>query len=172
MGVRRKAALLLTAAALVGCGQSEQPAASLPRVTAVLVAPPAHARADSPAAAAAFVRYFYGQVTAGYAAGQSSVIRELSLPSCRVCLRYADSIDAMREKRQRATPVRFVFRFVESPADDDAVTARVDVQFDAPASSRYDAKGELVFAEKAMFRIGRTVTLRRSGQDWKVAGIA
>ena len=46
------------------------------------------------------------------------------------------------------------------------------MQFDAPASSRYDAKGELVFAEKALLRISRTVTLRRSGQDWKVASIA
>ena len=124
-----------------------------------------------PAGAAAFVRFFYAQVTAAYATGQSSSLRELSLPSCRVCLRYADSVDDMRAKRQRATAVRFVFRFVESPADDDAATARVDVQFDAPASSRYDASGGLVFAEKAMFRISRTVTLRRVGQGWKVASI-
>jgi hypothetical protein len=171
MGVRRKTALLLTAAALVGCGESEEPTAALPRVTAVAIAAPDRARADTPSGAAAFVRFFYAQVTSAYATGQSTALRELSLPSCRVCLRYADSVDDMRAQRQRATPVRFVFRFVESPADDDAATARVDVQFDAPASSRYAADGALVFAEQAMFRIGRTVTLRRVGRGWKVASI-
>lgn len=171
MPVRREVALLVLVAALAGCGQADQPAASLPRVTAAPVVLSADVRADSPAGAAAFVRAFYAQVTGAYASGQSDAIRALALPSCRVCLRYADSVDDMRAKRQRATAVRFVFRFVESPADDDPRTARVDVQFDAPASSRYDARGGLVFAERPMFRITRTVMLHRVGGSWKVASI-
>lgn len=173
MGVRRKTALVVLAGVLVGCGQSGVPATSLPKVTAQPAALdlPDQARTDSPAGAAAFVRAFYAQITAAYASGQSDAIRALSLPSCRICLRYADSVDGMRANGERATPVLFVIRFAESPADEDARAARVDVLFDAPASSRYDANGKRLFAEKALFRISRTVTLLRVGRGWKVAGL-
>jgi hypothetical protein len=173
MLVRRRLVLLGCAAALVGCGASGTPQ-SLPRVS---VGPasyevPASARADSPAAAAAFVRFFYAQVSAGYASAHSAGVRALSLTSCATCLRYIRSIDQLNAKQQRATPVLFWIRFAESPADDDAAVARVDVQYDAPASARYDAAGHKVLQEKALLRQNHTVTLRRVGATWKVATIA
>lgn len=174
MGVRRKGAAALGLLLVVGCGASAEPT-QLPGVEASPVAlqrPPAKANADSPAGAAAFARYFYSQVTAAFASRSSLPVRELSASGCSTCARYIRSIDAMVRARQRATPVLFWIRFAESPADEDAATARVDLQYDAPASTRYDARGHVVFSEKPITRANHTVLLRRVGQGWKVQAIS
>jgi hypothetical protein len=175
MGVRRWWALLVGGALLVGCGGPSSAPAQLPKVgarpAAAVVAVPATATADTPAGAAAFTRFFYSQITAAYATRDPDSIRRYATSDCAGCNRYASSVADMVSRQQRATPVLFWIRFAESPADDDAATARVDVQYDAPASTRYDARGHVVFAEKPIHGSSHTLVLRRVGHGWKVAGI-
>lgn len=171
--VRRVAVLLLGGALLAGCGGADPAPARLPKVTAGAAgtAAPATATADTPAGAAAFARWFYAQVTAAFAARDPGPIRQLSLPSCALCQRYITSVSLLATRNEHTTPVLFRIRFAESPVDTDAATARVDVQYDAPASSRYDARGRLLLSERPISRANHTVLLRRVRGGWKVQAI-
>ncbi|MCW2548619.1 MAG: hypothetical protein JWN96_3079 [Mycobacterium sp.] len=175
MGVRRWRALLVGCGLIAGCGGPSNAPAQLPKVgvqqAAAVATLPATATADTPAGAAAFTRFFYAQVTAAFATRNPELIRRYATAACATCNRYAGSVDRLVHERQRVTPVLFWIRFAESPADDDAATARVDVQYDAPASSRYDARGRLILSEKEALRVNRTVTLQRFARGWKVQGI-
>lgn len=170
MRVRRTAASFVVALLLGGCAASSTTARALPRLTPS-VAPVVRQVDDAtPAGAVAFARHFFAQISVAFATADPSLVSSLSAPGCRTCQRFITSLTELRDKHERTTPVTFTLRFAEAPATIGR-TARVDIQYDVPASTRYDASGRVVYREAATVRDNATVELVRVGKAWLVAEI-
>ena len=159
------------------CGGSSE---SGPRVLpSVSVSPSASASAsavptgiNAPTAqgAADFVRFFYAEITRAFAERDPSIVSALSLPSCKTCKLYIDSIASIRAKNQRVEGGGFRITFAVAPGDAGA-TATVDVGFDFGAARIVDAGGRVVRSDPAQPRQEDQVALHRVGDVWRVATI-
>lgn len=167
MPVRRNAAFVVLLTLIAGCGSgaSSHPRA-LPKLgpSAVAVAPAKEATA---AGAVAFARLFYASITEAFATADPTLVSSLSEPTCRTCALYIATLTKLRDRHERTTPVTFTLHFAVAPAT-DGKTARVEVQYDVPASTRYDAAGRVIYREQASVRVNETVTLVRHGTSWLV----
>jgi hypothetical protein len=172
--------VVVLAAGLTACGGSsaEQPR-TLPTLTSVApsasptasdVVVPSAAAGETPQAAAEFAKYLYAELERGFATKDSSVIAALSLPSCKTCKLFVDSIDRLKEMNEQVTPVRFNIRSAISPGDVGGVTS-VDVSYDFPGSRRTASDGTLVLDEKPQRGVEEEVDLKRVAGQWRVAAI-
>lgn len=177
MRVRRVGLLAVLCAALVACSGGGGKAVVLPKISASSPASaspdpvPTAAKAPTPEGAAAFARFFYARVTEAFAAKDPSLLAVLSEPGCKTCQRYLASLTRLRDRNERVTPVVFQILFAEAPSN-NGMTARVDVQYNAPATTRYDSSGRVIYQEKAAARVNETVELVRRAGAWKIAEIA
>jgi hypothetical protein len=169
--------VVVAALALSGCGGSsaDQPQ-SLP--TLASAAPSTSPPTSPPSAgaavakdAAAFVKSFYAQITAGFQQRDPSLVSDLSLPTCKTCKLYIDSITELRDKNQRLQGGGFKIVFAVAPGDTNAATARVDVKFDFAEARVMDANGGVVQRTPAQAGVEEQVALTRVGAEWRVATI-
>ncbi len=159
---------------LSGCTGSEGgprvlPSASVPPSAS---ASPAPTGINAPTAqgASEFVRFFYAEISRGFAERDPAIVSRLSLPTCKTCKLYVDSITQIRLKDQRPVGGDFTITFAVAPADSGA-RARVNVGFDFAAYVLYDATGKVVEREKAQANVEEQVELRREGDVWRVATV-
>ena len=172
VGVVVAAGLLLPA-----CSSSD---ADEPRVlpSASAAASPSASPSPSPAAsgpavardAAKFVEQFYALVSRGFAERDPSGVEAVSLPTCKTCKLYIDSIEQLRDKDQRFEGGGFDIEFAVAPAD-SAATARVDVKFDFRASRVLSADGAIVDTYPAMQDVEEQVNLQMLDGEWRVVTI-
>lgn len=171
MGVRRELAAALLLLSLVGCGKgASSQVSSLPRLSAAPSPVAATVSEANPAGAAEFARHFYAQITRAFATADPSLVSALARPGCVVCARYIGTLTKLRNNHERTTPVTFTVHFAAAPPT-DGKTARVDVQFDVPASTRYDSAGRVIYREQASVRVNETLKLVWVGRGWLVEDI-
>jgi hypothetical protein len=168
MGVRRVGALVLLVALLVAC--AEQAPTSLPPVTAAPVASavvPVAAEAETSQGAAAFVRFWYAEITRAWALRDASIVERLCAPSSETCERYIASMQGTRARGERLDPVTFELTLVEAQAL-TGKTARVSVIYDHPVTRRFDSAGRQLSVSKARRGVQETREVVRSGRSWLV----
>lgn len=168
MGVRRQLVLTLLVALLVGCGQ-EAPA-SLPRLTpspVTTTAVPNAAEAETPQGAAAFVRFWYAEITRAWSLRDASIVERLSAPGCLVCQRYIDSMKGTLARGERVSPVLFNLSLVEAQGL-TGKTTRVSVIYSHPPVRRFDSSGRQLTVSKARQGVQETRDLVRNGRSWLV----
>ena len=163
--------------ALAGCSSSSadtpQALPSLsasPSPSAVPSAVPTGKDAPTPEGAAAFVRFFYSEISRGFAERDPSIVSRLSAPTCKTCKLYVDSIAEIRDKNQRSEGGDFTITFAVAPADAGA-SPRVDVGWDFAAAVLYDASGKVIERDPPMKGVEEEVQLMRVGQSWRVATV-
>lgn len=164
---------LVGVVALTGCGDST---ADEPRVLPSLSVAPSASPSPAPIPtgpaaahdAAEFVKFFYAEISRGFAERDPEIVSTLSLPTCKTCKLYVDSIASVRDNDQRSEGGDFEITFAVAPADTGA-TARVDVGFDFEAAVLYDSAGQVIERTPAKTGIEEQVELTRVGSSWRVA---
>jgi hypothetical protein len=132
--------------------------------------PPA-AQEATPEGAAAFARFFYSEVSRGYANKDPEIVRRLSAPGCKACERFIASMTALRDDAQTVTPVVYNITAAESPEITGA-QARVDVMYDSPEVVSRDRSGAVLFTEPEVSGFLEQMTLARGPSGWLVQELA
>ena len=166
---------LAGAVALTGCGDSsaDEPRV-LPSVSPHSASPSASPVPTGPAAAhdaAPFVRFFYAEISRGFAERDPEIVSNLSLPTCKTCKLYVDSITGVRDRNEHVQGATFKINFAVAPADTSATSARVDVGWDFPGATFFDATGKQIQESPAMKGVEELVNLNRIDGVWKVATV-
>jgi len=163
--------------ALAGCSSSSadtpQALPSLsasPSPSAVPSTVPTGKDAATPEGAAAFVRFFYSEISRGFAERDPSIVSRLSAPTCKTCKLYVDSIAEIRDKNERLRGGGFKILYAVAP-NDTAPTARVDVQYDFARADFVDAAGKVIQTTPAMKGVEEELALIRSGPSWRIATV-
>jgi hypothetical protein len=163
---------LVGVVALTACGDSSAEPRVLPSLSAPASPSPSPIPTGPAAAhdAAEFVKFFYAEISRGFAERDPEIVSALSLPTCKTCKLYVDSIRQLREQNQRLVGGGFKITLAVAPAD-TAETARVDLMYDFPASRIVDGDGRTVETNPAMSKVEEQVALTRVDTAWRVASI-
>jgi len=168
--------VLLGVVALAGCSSSSAEPQVLPSLSAapsrsaVPSASPTGKDAPTPEGAAAFVRFFYAEISRGFAERDPSIVSALSAPTCKTCKLYIDSIAEIRDKNQRLKGGGFKILFAVAPSG-SVGTARVDVQYDFARAEFVDASGKVVQTTPTTKGVEEELELIRVGGSWRIATV-
>lgn len=181
--IRTMRALALTlalTAALAGCGgSSADKPQTLPPVTVSPSASPSPAaspipsgiNAATPQGASEFVKYYFAEISRAFRLRDPAIVQNLSLPTCKTCKLYVDSIGGIRDRNERFVSPGFRFTFAVAPADTGrGATARVDIGYVYGGGVFYDAGGK-VLAREPREALEEQVALARGEAGWRVATI-
>ena len=177
MTIRTGLAALCLLGALAGC--SEEAAAPPPLPTAPTSSPtpvalpvPPEATPETPQGAAAFARYYFGEVVnAAYDRLDPTPVQSLSAADCNSCANIVKDIERLRDADLRVAGDRFKVAFAEAaPAEADG-SIIVDFRFSSDPYVEKDASGKQVREEPAQKDQDAQVKLMRRGGGWIVAGI-
>ena len=172
-------ALVLAVAGCSGSG-SDQPkvlppvpsatvvASATPTTTAVPVVVPSAAVPATPQGAAAFVRFFYGELNGAFQDGHDERIRALSDPACGTCNILAGAVQSGRRADQKVIGISFQTQSVEAAAEQNGVTL-VTVLGLLPRR-RFSDHGTVTVLPGAGHFV-HSVTLARKNSSWRVRGI-
>jgi hypothetical protein len=175
--MRRYVGVGIAALVLSGCGGSsaEEPQ-TLPTLASVAASPspsvaalPSAAAGATPQAAAEFAKFFYAQVEEGFKTKNPGLVSSISLPSCKTCANYVNSLTVLRDKNERLEGGHFLVKFAESPGAEGGKTS-VDVQVAYSGSTRYAADGTVVRKTPPLV-IDEELDLVRMSDTWRVAAV-
>jgi Family of unknown function (DUF6318) len=172
---------------LAGCGGDAKPAAapsstapsspptttSVPTTTATPTTDPnipAAARAHTPAGAAAFVKYFYGQLNVAWGQPRAGLLAPLSLPDCKTCSTLEDTAADMVAKHQRMRGDTARIDSVDPGATESNGDQSVVVTGGQLATSVVDSNGQKV-RDIPADRIRFLATTRWTESGWRVSEI-
>ena len=132
---------------------------------------PPEARANTPAGAKAFARYFFELANKAYTTPQSGLLAPLSTPNCKTCASYEANSQRYVEQRQRHTtdPVEVIETSL-APDTPPGVSQTVDVVIHQRPSHLVDSFGAVVSTltdRRAVF----AVDLNWTGTYWLVNSI-
>ena len=188
---RTSAALLAASMLLAGCGGDTKPDASTPSTirsspttpvpTTTSASPttaspatdpniPAAARAHTPAGAAAFVKYFYGQLNVAWGQPRAGLLAPLSLPDCKTCSTLEDTAADMVAKHQRMRGDTARIDSVDPGATESNGDQSVVVTGGQLATSVVDSNGQKV-RDIPADRIRFLATTRWTESGWRVSEI-
>ena len=136
--------------------------------SAVPVVVPSAAVPATPQGAAAFVRFFYGELNGAFQDGHDERIRALSDPACGTCNTLAGAVQAGRLAGRRILGVSFRPTAVEAAPESDGADF-VTVLGMVPAR-RISEKGVVRLLSGGR-PFAHTVALIRRGNAWLVRGI-
>lgn len=182
---KTSAALLAASMLLAGCGGDAKPGPSSSSTagsspTTTTPAPtnsattdpniPAAARAHTPAGAAAFVKYFYGQLNVAWGQPRAGLLAPLSLPDCKTCTTLEDTAADMVTKRQHMLGDTARIDSVD-PADTESNGDQtVVITGTQLKTSVVDSRGQKV-RDIPADRIRFLATTRWTGSVWRVSEI-
>ena len=144
--------------------------APTPSASAVPVIVPPPAQPATSEGAAAFVRFYLGQVSAAYAAANAGLLEGLSDAACATCARYADSARALRLDGKHIVGSSVVVVSVEAPAPNGGYVA-ADVFFDVPSRAVANGSGHILERLGPRPRAHQTFFLHRRGESWSVRAV-
>ncbi|TAL21867.1 MAG: hypothetical protein EPN99_06845 [Frankiales bacterium] len=176
MRIRGALAVLCVLAALVGCSDDPEPL-TLPPITSAspspLVVPlPSEAAAETPEGAAAFARYFFGEVVDGaYVDLNAEPVVALSTEQCDSCKNIVDDIERLRDAGLIVAGERFKIAFAEAPPVNADGSVIVDFRFTSDPYVERNAEGEVVRQEDAQVDQDAQVKLVRREGGWAVDAI-
>ena len=131
---------------------------------------PAAARANTPAGAEAFVRYFYGQLNLAWSKPQAGLISGLSATTCKTCANFEAEAVKSVTKNERVIGQSVVLDTVDtSDATNPAKMTVLAIGFQ-PKTIVVDALGKTV--QKLQRESVRTlVTVQWEGVRWRLGEI-
>ena len=131
---------------------------------------PAAARANTPEGAAAFVRYFYGQVNIAWSRPQAGLISSLSAATCKTCANFERESVANVAKKTRVIGQSIVLETVDtSDATNTAKMTVLAIGYE-PASIVVDASGNTVQTLQRE-RVRTLVTVQWDAAGWRLGEI-
>jgi hypothetical protein len=134
------------------------------------VAVPHEAIAQTPRGAAAFVRFFYEQVSKAYAQADGSNLIVLSDPGCGTCAQYRRAADSYGVKGQHIEGEAVRILSVEAPPIVNGFDL-VSVVFDAPARSIVASDGRVIERLPRDPVVHKTVIVRAVAGGWVVRAV-
>jgi hypothetical protein len=158
---------------LAGCSGGDQPRA-LPTLTATsppsAVAVPVEARQPTPVGAAAFVRFYFAQVSRAFSDADVRALEGLSDPECGTCKNYVATAAKFRRdgQRVRGTAVRVLS--AEAPPAENGFIA-VDTYLDAPARQIVRPDGSVLTKLAADPRYHVTAYVKLVSGGWVVRAV-
>ena len=172
-------ALVLTVAGCSGSGSDQPkvlppvPSATVavtptPTTTAAPVVVPSAAVPATPQGAAAFVRFFYGELNGAFQDGNAQRIRVLSDPGCATCNNYAKATDASAKTQHYIVGDSFASLQVEAAPAAHGVTL-VIVLGVVPARRVSDNGVVTTLPSDGSF--ANTVAVQRRGNQWLIRAI-
>lgn len=165
------------AVGLTACGGSsaEEPR-SLPTLASVAASPspvanvPSEAAGETPQAAEAFARFVFSEIERAFRTKNPELVSRLSLPACKSCKLYVDSIARLRDMNETLTGGDFDVTYAASPGESAGVTS-VSVTYNFSGATRTDSGGKVIRKEPAARGIQDEVDLKRVSGEWRVAAI-
>ena len=139
-----------------------------PTATAAPVVVPSAAVPATPQGAAAFVRFFYGELNAAFQDGQGRRIRALSNPICAACNKFASDIDLGAGHGKKIIGTTFDALKIEASAQKNNFSS-VTVLGTVPTRQRVVNGVITVLPASGPFQT--TVTLQRRQGHWLVVEI-
>lgn len=174
-GSRVAVAVVLLAAGCGGSSDGDGPKVlPSPSPTALMSATPSATSvatgkdAPTPEGAAEFAKFFYAEISRGFAERDPSIVSSLSLPTCKTCKLYVDSVAYVRDKGQRVEGGVFRIKFAVGSGEGKS-EAVVDVGFDFMESKIFSRSGALADTTPAMAGVEEQMALKRVDGVWKVA---
>ena len=172
-------ALVITVAGCSGSGSDQPkvlppvPSATVavtptPTTTAVPVVVPSAAVPATPQGAAAFVRFFYGELNGAFQDGHDERIRRLSDRLCATCNNYANAVLAGAKINSRIVGITFGSLEVAAALPKNGITL-VTVLGSVP--KRQEKKNGVLSTLAAEGPFNDTVALQRHGNRWLVRAI-
>ena len=171
----------MASVALTGCnggGDDNGPPTTLPPVTPA--ASPTEAAGDvpseateaTPEGAAAFVRAFYEQLEAAYAARDANSLQAYVSPECETCARLLDAI--RRLQAESASVEGYSIQVVDVAVPGDAGSERVDAVAVLNVSEfvRVDSAGAETTRQPARENAAQELVLVRSGASWLITELS
>ena len=137
-------------------------------VSAGPVVVPSAAVPATPQGAAAFVRFFYGELNAAFQDGHDERIRRLSDRLCATCNNYADAVAAGTRARSRIVGITFASLDVAAALPKNGSTL-VTVVGSVP--KRQENRNGVLSTLPAEGSFNDTVALQRHGSRWIVRAI-
>lgn len=131
---------------------------------------PSPARPATPQGAAAFIKFYLGQVSAAYATADPGLLAGLSDVECATCARYADSARSLRLDGKHIVGQSVVVISVEAPAVNGGYVA-ADVFFDVPSRAVSDGSGHILERLGPRPRAHQTFFIHRRGESWSVRAV-
>jgi len=156
-------------------GGSDSPRA-LPTLTATTtpsaspVVVPSAAKAHTPFGAAAFVRFYYGQLNLALQQADQGPLVGLSDAACGTCERYLASVTDLRRENRHLQGEAIRVISAEAPPEQNGYVA-VDVFLDAPARAYVDVSGRVVKQLPAEAAAHKTVFVKRVPLGWTVRAV-
>ena len=143
-------------------------ASASPTVSTAPVVVPSAAVPATPQGAAAFVRFFYGELNGAFQDGHDERIRVLSDPTCGTCNVLADAVQSGRRADQKVIGLSFLAQSVEAATvQHGAILVTV---LGLVPKRRFSDHGTVTMLPGAG-RFIHSVTLTRKNASWQVRGI-
>lgn len=175
--LRTAVVVLAVSSALAGCSADAEPR-SLPPVPVVSPTPavlsiPPEAMAETPQGAAAFVRYYFGDVVnQAYATLDAAQVAALSGTECASCANVVADVERLRDASVTVAGSRFKIAFAEAAPSDEDGSIVVDLRFSSDPYVEVSADGTTVREEPAQVDVDAQVKVVRQAEAWVVAAIA
>lgn len=170
--------------AMTGCSSTSKPtvvpplpsesvsptATGVPAVVSAEPLVPIAARAATPAAASAFVKYWFGHLDGLFRLGHRFDLQALSGSGCNSCRNFGATVDAFAKLDHHIAGPSFTNLLAATPALRGGV-AYVGFTADLPARREVTATGKVVHAYPAGPRLRLVVVLERRGEGWRIRGM-
>ena len=145
-------------------------AAPTPSASRVPVIVPSPAIPATPRGAAAFTRFFLGEVNNALVHADSSRLKSISEALCDTCRSYEKAADDLRDKGYRIQPAYLTVLSAEAPQETQGYVF-VDVVGTQPKRQKVDLRGKIIVSSPLVPRFRLTVVLHRVAGHWLVRGV-
>lgn len=139
-----------------------------PRAVPVVPVVPSAAVPATPQGAAAFVRFFYGELNGAFQDGHDERIRRLSDGLCATCKNYANAVTAGRKANSRIVGVTFGSLEVAAGEPKNGVTLVTVLGIVPKRQENTDGVLKTLVSEGSF---NDTVAVQRHGERWLVRAI-
>jgi hypothetical protein len=159
----------VTAAPLPPASPSASPTATVAATEAGEV--PAEAAAATPEGAAAFIRFFFGQLEVAYAQADPDLVATLSTTGCVTCDNYISSLQALREDAGSVSDYSIHVDSVEPSSVDEEGMLTAVVVLDVGKYVRRNADDRVTTREEPARGVVQDVSLVLTDGNWLVREI-
>lgn len=138
--------------------------------TPVAVDVPAPARANTPQAAGAFVRFYFDELLKASISLDTRRVKFLAADSCRTCAGLTSGFEVMRVQNEKLSGAPLVIEGAEAPGFGYGPVV-VDLYYSIPQYDLLDAQGKIIKRFEAVGSSTFLVTLMRRSSNWQILEI-
>ncbi|KNX38864.1 hypothetical protein [Luteipulveratus halotolerans] len=130
---------------------------------------PADARANTEAAAIAFVKHYFTQINATGRQPRTGVLEPYGLPGCKSCTAYAGNVQGLVKKKQHNSGDAAIVHHVNRIAGEAGMVIRAE--FDQAAIDVVENGGNVSYRYPLVKNAAGVFFLTWGGQGWRIAKI-